>query len=299
MEERNIKYGVCINCTTYNHQKYICQCLEGIVMQKTNFPFMVVVVDDASTDDNASIITEYAEKYPDIVKPVLLKENHRSQKKPRQPYMEPWWNQSKYIASCEGDDYWIDPFKLQKQYDFMESHPNCYLCGTNALELWDGGYKPPKYFHTYHHTKIVPIGNIIGHWLFATASLFYKRELYDDYPEWTKQLPFGDMSLILVATYYGEIGALEDVTAVYRKAQSNTNSVTNQFRRKMDFVREQQLYMYEEYQKWTNGKYHDEVEKQIQYLKKDIKWIKYLYKNRYLPWLMMPLFTLKKHFKRI
>ena len=117
---------VSIKCTVYNHEPYLRQCLDGFVMQKTNFPFEAIVHDDASTDGSAAIIREYAEKYPDIIKPIYETENQYSKKdgslgRIMNAAIHP---DAKYIAICEGDDYWIDPLKLQKQVDYLESHPD-------------------------------------------------------------------------------------------------------------------------------------------------------------------------------
>ena len=114
---------VSIKCTVYNHEPYLRQCLDGFVMQKTNFPFEAIVHDDASTDGSAAIIREYAEKYPDIIKPIYETENQYSKKddslgRIMNAAIHP---DAKYIALCEGDDYWIDPLKLQKQIDFLEA----------------------------------------------------------------------------------------------------------------------------------------------------------------------------------
>lgn len=129
------QYEVCVHCPTYNHSLYIEDCLNGFIMQKTTFPFCVVIVDDASTDGNQEIIKQYAEKYPDIIKPVLLQENHFSQKKSKRPYYSSYDEQSKYVAMCEGDDYWTDPLKLQKQVDFMEVNLNYGICCHRFFEL--------------------------------------------------------------------------------------------------------------------------------------------------------------------
>lgn len=115
---------VSIRCITYNHEQYIRQCLDGFVMQKTDFPFVAIVHDDASTDGTAEIIREYAEKYPDIIKPIYEKENQYCK---HDGSLERIMNAActgKYIALCEGDDYWTDPHKLQKQVDFLESNPD-------------------------------------------------------------------------------------------------------------------------------------------------------------------------------
>ncbi len=121
-------YMVNISCMTYNHEVYIEEALKGFVMQKTNFPFCALVIDDASTDGTAEIIRQYEQKYPEIIKGVYLTENHYSIKKSKIPYYRPWRERSKYIAICEGDDYWTDPLKLQKQVDFLEAHPDYVMC---------------------------------------------------------------------------------------------------------------------------------------------------------------------------
>ena len=124
---------VTIRCIAYNQERYIRDCLEGFVMQKTNFRFEAIVHDDASTDGTAAIIKEYAEKYPDIIKPILETENQYSKHDGSLQRIMAEGCKGKYVAFCEGDDYWTDPLKLQKQVDFLESHPDYSLCFHNAI----------------------------------------------------------------------------------------------------------------------------------------------------------------------
>ena len=126
---------VSILCATYNQKDFIAQTIESFLMQKVDFPIEIIVHDDASTDGTAEIVKEYADKYPDIIKPIFQKENQHSKK-------TGIWNtfiypkaQGKYYADCEGDDYWTDPNKLQRQVDFLESHPEYSLSTENANVL--------------------------------------------------------------------------------------------------------------------------------------------------------------------
>lgn len=128
---------VAIQCITYNHEPYISDTLEGFVMQKTKFPFVAIVHDDASTDGTADIIRKYAEKYPDIIKPIFETENQYSK---RDGSITRIMNEAciktgaKYIAFCEGDDYWTDPLKLQKQVNFLEANPKyVYTCHNYTI----------------------------------------------------------------------------------------------------------------------------------------------------------------------
>lgn len=123
---------VSISCITYNHAPYIKDALEGFVSQKTDFPFEVLIHDDCSTDGTTEIIKEYARKYPDVIKPLYEKENQYQNGKPAGSNV---WNlpraQGKYIALCEGDDYWKDPDKLRKQVEFLEANPDYGMCFTD------------------------------------------------------------------------------------------------------------------------------------------------------------------------
>lgn len=124
---------VSIITLTYNHESYIRECLDGILMQQTSFKFELLIHDDASTDNTANIIREYEAKYPDIIKPIYQTENQYSKKVPIGcTYLYPR-AQGKYIALCEGDDYWTDPLKLQKQVDFLEANDE-YGCVYTAYE---------------------------------------------------------------------------------------------------------------------------------------------------------------------
>ena len=127
---------VSIDCTTYNHGKYISDALDSFLMQNTNFKYEILVHDDASTDDTPKIIKEYESIYPDLIKPIYQKENQYS-KGLRVSGINLRRARGKYIAVCEGDDYWIDPYKLQKQVDYMESHPECSMC-THAAYIVSG-----------------------------------------------------------------------------------------------------------------------------------------------------------------
>ena len=126
----NIKQSplVSITCLTYNHAPYLRQCLDGFVMQKTSFPIEILIYDDASEDGTQDIIREYERKYPDLIKPIYQTENQYSKGvKVEFVYNYPR-AKGKYIAFCEGDDYWTDPNKLQKQIDFLERHQEHVMC---------------------------------------------------------------------------------------------------------------------------------------------------------------------------
>lgn len=154
-----INYLVCVRCFTFNHSKYITDALNGFTMQQTNFPFICCVVDDSSTDGEQDVIKEYVNQYFDTAADVAferdtdyanisfaqhktnkncyfavlyLKYNHYSIKKNKFPYLSEWRNHTKFESLCEGDDYWIDPLKLQKQVDFLEANPDYCMCYTKC-----------------------------------------------------------------------------------------------------------------------------------------------------------------------
>ena len=129
--------GVSILCLAFNHEKYIRDTIEGFLLQKTTFPIEIIINEDCSTDDTAVIIHEYEKKYPEIIKPIYHKKNVYSQGiNINAEYMLPLAT-GKYVALCDGDDYWTDPYKLQKQYDVMEANPTCQMCLHRVKEIND------------------------------------------------------------------------------------------------------------------------------------------------------------------
>lgn len=126
---------VSVYCLTYNHEKYIRDCLDGLVMQKTSFPFEVIVHDDASTDKTAEIVREYENLYPHLFKAIYQKENQKSKKvRILRSFVFPLIR-GKYVAICEGDDYWTDENKLQDQISILENNLDCHFCVAGVEEV--------------------------------------------------------------------------------------------------------------------------------------------------------------------
>ncbi len=215
---------VCILTITYNHEPYIHDALEGFVMQKTDFPFVAIVHDDASTDGTAAIIREYAEKYPDIIKPILETENQYSKHDGslgRIMQNAARASGAKYIALCEGDDYWTDPLKLQKQVDFLETHPDYSMCFTEAIEFWqNGGYPNKLLIEECEDRDIEPLELLEGMRI-PTASVIYKSNVLnsDIYHKCSKirRPAFGDLQLFLCCGKTGKIKFIRDCTTTYRR----------------------------------------------------------------------------------
>ena len=223
----NERIAVTILCTAYNHERYIRDALEGFVMQKTSFPFEVLVHDDASTDKTADIIREYEEKYPDIIKPIYQTENQHSKKIPiTRTFLLPR-AQGKYIALCEGDDYWIDPMKLQKQYDFMEANPEYSMCACSTqwynmkTGIIESRGKVEK------DVDITLEEMIAGkkRRYFQYASIFIKADVYVQFPNWRTRFPIGDYPLTVLAALNGKVRMLADVMSVYRYYSENSWTV--------------------------------------------------------------------------
>lgn len=218
------KVLVSIRCLAYNHESYIRQCLDGFVMQKTSFCFEAIVHDDASTDGTAAIIREYAEKYPNIIKPIFETENQYSKHDGSLREIMNSACKGKYIAMCEGDDYWIDPYKLQKQVDFMEQHPDYVACFHNARVQYNNHVALFNNLEEKHHTSTEDI--IKRQWFIATPSLLY-RNIALEMPKWSKEVVNGDYLMELLLAKEGRFYYMDDVMSVYRKHGSGMSAELN------------------------------------------------------------------------
>lgn len=225
---------VTIRCLVYNHEPYIRQCLEGFVMQKTNFTFEAIVHDDASTDGSAAIIKEYAEKYPDIIKPIYETENQYSKHDGSLRRIMDSHTRGKYIAYCEGDDYWTDPLKLQKQVDFLEGHPEYGLIHTyfNYVDVRGNIIPPPTDFFKKLKGRIFD-GYIWDYYLInpgfiLTCTAMYRRSFY-----LLEEKTFLDHGLFMMIARQSKTYCLREVTAAYRRNPAGAMCTTSTYYSKL------------------------------------------------------------------
>lgn len=216
----NIHPLVSIVCCSFNHVSYIRQCLDGFIMQTTNFPIEMLIHDDASTDGTQDIIREYEKKYPDMIKPIYQTENQYSKGIEINLVYNFPRAKGKYIAFCEGDDYWTDPLKLQKQYDFMESHPNYVLCTHYYREFFQmtnefGSVLP--YYSTVREEKTFDLNYFVSNIEWVTqplTALFLNSAL--DVELCKKYDCFTDVLLFYTLLKNGKGFLMADVMGVYR-----------------------------------------------------------------------------------
>lgn len=176
---------VSICCITYNHASYIRKSLDGFLMQKTSFPVEILIHDDASTDGTADIIRDYAARFPDIVFPLFEEENQYS--KPVHKHID-FYNyeraRGKYVAYCEGDDYWTDPLKLQRQVDFLETHSDYSVCWHRYRRYYpkDNRWEDDRcgeLFHEQEEGVDIDIATYFSGWYTQALTMVFRKSSYD------------------------------------------------------------------------------------------------------------------------
>jgi glycosyltransferase involved in cell wall biosynthesis len=213
---------VSIACVTYNHENFIRQALDGFIMQKTDFPFEVLINDDASTDNTAEIIREYEKKFPEIIKATYQTENQFSKGvSVSENFLFPKIK-GKYVAFCEGDDYWTDPFKLHKQVAFLESHPECSICFHPVKVVYSNDLEESKIYPTSKirfYKTILSLNDLVQHNFIQTNSVMYRwrfnnKKSLDILPH--NILP-RDYYIHLLHAEKGYIGYIDEIMGVYRR----------------------------------------------------------------------------------
>lgn len=252
---------VSVVCTVFNHGKYLRDAIEGFVNQKTNFRFEVLVHDDASTDDSCDIIREYEEKYPDIIKPIYQTENQYSQGKIIEELIIPKIS-GEYVAICEGDDYWIDENKLQKQVDFLDSHKDFSLvaCSSKTLNCVTGEFENRFVIDEDREISIEELITEENGRMFQTASVMMKSIAYTDRKAWQSMFPYGDRPMWMRAALDGRVYMLSDVMTVYRFATAGSWTRKNISDYEKGAVNcRKTIKGFEAFDAATDGKYHDMV----------------------------------------
>ncbi len=214
-QDDKVELSIC--CVSYNHEEYIKKTLDSFLIQKTNFPFEILIHDDASTDKTAEIIKEYERKYPKIIKPIYQHENQVSKGvRPNIDYLIPKAI-GKYIAFCDGDDYWTDSSKLQKQVDFLENSLEFVACAHNTKILNEENKDDKSFVNLSMNKDIFTVDDFTkGEAYFHTSSMVFRNniELRDAYD--LLSLHRGDWFRLIVFSQYGPIKYIDEVMSVYR-----------------------------------------------------------------------------------
>lgn len=247
LKENNIK--VAIRCLSYNHEKFIEDAIHGFVIQQTDFPFAAIVLDDASTGKETEVLWNFVNKeldlscvqkdetddYIKVVAPhksnqncifviILLKYNHYSIKKSKIPYIKEWQNFAQYIALCEGDDYWTDSNKLQKQVDFLDNHPDYTMTCHRIKCFSESKQKFVREDYCYKRSRDIRVKDIIyrSGIFIPTCSIVYRKEITNDYPDYCTKCLVGDYPLQIICAMKGKTYYFNDLMGVYRIDSQNS-----------------------------------------------------------------------------
>lgn len=303
---------VSVCCITYNHAPYISQCVDGFLMQKTSFPFEIIINDDCSNDGTTEILKDYAIKYPDLIHLILHDENQYSKgiRRILATFVYPV-AKGKYIALCEGDDYWTDPYKLQKQVDALEAHPECSICFGKVKVVNDKGNPLGWTIPVNDNLK----GGIIDlslytyeqfrktRWAFQTSSYLYRSQLRNTISSIMKNefsiFPYGDTPLVLICLMNGYGYYIDEELSCYRwqSLGSWSEKNANNIRFKIN-VAKKLINGLVTFDQMTSYKYHSNVNIKIcqqEYLVEDYSHHEW---NLLLPkyWCIYDRYTLKHTF---
>lgn len=212
---------VSVSITTYNHEKFIAEAIESVLMQETNFDYEIIIGEDDSSDKTREIVKTYKQKYPEKIRLFL---NDRKNVIYIDGKPTGRWNfvnnlrhaRGQYIALLDGDDYWTSPHKLQKQVDFLDRHSECSICFHN-VEVFNEDTKEGTPFHgeglkPFHTIKDLALGNFI-----PACSTMFRAGLFGEFPQWFYTMPVADWPLHLLNAQHGEIGYIDEILGVYRR----------------------------------------------------------------------------------
>ncbi len=203
---------------TYNHEKFIAEAIEGVLMQETSFEYELIIANDNSPDNTYVVVKKYIDSHPKGYRIKYFKHEKNIGMMPNALFVLDKCKGT-YIANCEGDDYWTDTYKLQKQVDFLEANPDFSICSTNAYMIYEQNSFQID-FNNVIFDKSVKSHEIYGNQFLkgnciTTLTTVYRNNI-KLYPEWLHKVPIGDWCLHILNSQYGRIWFMEDITAVYR-----------------------------------------------------------------------------------
>ncbi|NWG34537.1 MAG: glycosyltransferase [Chloroflexi bacterium] len=221
---------VSVSCITYNHAPYIRDAMEGFLMQRTTFPVEILIHDDASTDGTIEIIKEYEKQYPHLIFPMYQSVNRFSQGIKITPTYQIPRARGKYIALCEGDDYWTDPLKLQKQFDFLEKHPEYVLCFHKVRALEGSQVKEDEVMERRYlaieNKREITVLDLLKHRNFIHTGSVMFRNIPIPAPFEIEFSPVGDYFLFILLSEKGPLFRLDETMGIYRRGSGHYSTLS-------------------------------------------------------------------------
>lgn len=220
---------VSIIVTTYNHEKYIAKALDSILMQEGNFKYEILIGDDASQDKTVSILKSYKERYPDKIRLFLNSQNMGATKNSYQLLIHA---RGRYLATCEGDDYWSDSRKLLLQIKFMEKHPEFIGCTHYCRIVDENGHKwRNQRLSWIHYRNRFTLNDFQGLFMPGQPSTFLRRNIISEIDDlklmYQLHPQIGDRTLMMLFLLHGDFGIIPEVMGSYRKCRKNKQSITD------------------------------------------------------------------------
>lgn len=251
---------VSINCITYNHEKYIADAIESFLMQKTDFDFEILIGEDCSLDGTRKIVEDYVVKYPNKIRMITSNMNVGARKNARKLHEN---SKGKYVAICEGDDYWTNPLKLQKQVNYFEDNPNCTLCFHSAEIVRANKGKTGRIIRSYNTSTICQTEDIIigGGGFCPTQSLMYVKKLMDNPPELLMSSPVGDYPLQMLVSSYGYAYYMDEIMSAYRTEVKDSWTKTTNVKSKSLIAYEGLISLLDDFDIYSKSKFSKEIDK--------------------------------------
>lgn len=290
-------YEVSIICNTYNQDSYLERAIKSILAQKTSFNYEIIIHDDVSTDGTIDIIRKYVSEYPDTVRAIYEQENQYSKGADFFTPIVKDIAKGKYVAICEGDDFWIGEDKLQLQWDTLENHPECDMCACWGCTVTEDGTREVSQIRPMMGDGILRPEDVIlgGGQFLVTAGLFFRKQMYENMLEFEKIIPFLDYAQQIKGSLRGGIFYIDRKMAAYRRYASGSwtnNVLRNKEKLYAQWDKEKQLL--ETLDRDTNGTYHKTIlermkaytpfEAQLESRKEDILLLMQKYKHQCYIW---------------
>lgn len=288
---------VSVLMVTYGHELYIEKAISSVLSQKCDFEFELIIANDKSPDNTDSVVKKILKDHPkkDVVNYLSHEQNLGIV---RNFIAAANVCRGKYIAICEGDDYWTDDLKLQQQVDFLEKNDDYFLATHNAFNIYEGSTRPDEEFIKDAVSKNISLTTILKSWIIPTASMLFRASLIKELPKWIINIYSFDFTLALLCVNNGKVWFDSKVMSVYRINYSGT-SATATIGKNMIFVLNEHTKLLNHFNAETNQIYSSLINKKLDSIQKEKKFIEVRQKGLVIVFIKMPILFIKKSIQKI